>query len=302
MAGSAAHSALAQAAVTLTESHSTVPASHNSSPAPGHSPRGAGHSMRRRSIVRWAPGLIAALVLGLIVTLAVRAIGYPVNKLDLNDSGIWVTNDAEQSYGRINKSAVGLDAFLDLPGSAGTPELEVLQDGSAVVEYDAAGGSLVPIDSSAVTNAADQVVNLRPGSIVDMRGGTVAAVDPATGKIWAGRYDPAERVADLRALDPAQPAVAEIGEQPAGSTGQTVALAVGTDGTVHVAGVNGNTVTIAVRDGRLTEPVSGKLATAVRSVQLAAVGGQAVVYDEVLGLVILPGGRTKQVTRPSTSS
>lgn len=171
----------------------------------------------------------------------------------------------------------------------------MLQDGSAVVEYDAAGGSLVPIDSSAVTNATDQVINLRPGSIVDMRGGTVAAVDPATGKIWAGRYDPAERVADLRALDPAQPAVAEIGEPPAGGTGQTVALTVGTDGTVHVAGVNGNT-TIAVRDGRLTEPVSGKLATAVRSVQLAAVGGQAVVYDEVLGLVILPGGRTKQVT------
>ena len=252
--------------------------------------------MRARSIVRVLPGLVATLTLAVIATLAVVSVGYPVNKLDLHDSGIWVTNDAEQSYGRINKSAVGLDAFLDLPGSAGTPELNVLQDGSAVVEYDAAGGSLVPIDSSAVTNATDQVVNLRPGSIVDMRGGTVAAVDPATGKIWAGRYDPAERVADLRALDPAQPAVAEIGEPPAGSTGQTVALTVGTDGTVHVAGVNGNTVTIAVRDGRLTEPVSGKLATAVRSVQLAAVGGQAVVYDEVLGLVILPGGRTKQVT------
>ena len=39
-----------------------------------------------------------------------------------------------------------------------------------------AGGSLVPIDSSAVTNATDQVINLRPGSIVDMRGGTVAGV------------------------------------------------------------------------------------------------------------------------------
>ena len=252
--------------------------------------------MRARSIVRWLPGLIATLALAVIATFAVVSVGYPVNKLDLHDSGIWVTNDAEQSYGRINKSAVGLDAFLDLPGSAGTPELDVLQDASAVVEYDAAGGSLVPIDSAAVTNAADQVVNLRPGTLVDMRGGTIAAVEPATGKVWAGRYDPAERVADLRALDPAVPALGDIGEPPAGSTGQTVALAVGVDGTVHVAGVNGKTLTIGVGDGRLTPPVAGTLSTTVRSVQVAAVGGSAVVYDEVLGLVILPDGRTKQVT------
>ena len=72
--------------------------------------------MRQRSIVRWAPGLIAALVLGLIVTLAVRAIGYPVNKLDLNDSGIWVTNDAEALFGRLNKSAESLDGLRALPG------------------------------------------------------------------------------------------------------------------------------------------------------------------------------------------
>ncbi len=202
--------------------------------------------MRVRSIVRWLPGRDRTLVLAVIATLAVRSLGYPVNKLDLNDSGIWVTNDAEQSYGRINKSAVGLDAFLDLPGAAGTQELDILQDGGAVVEYDAAGGALVPIDTSAVTNATDQAINLRPGTVVDLRGGTIAAVDPATGKVWAGRYDPEQRTADLRALDPALPALAEVGEAPAGATGQSVALAVGVDGTVHVASVNGNTLTIAV--------------------------------------------------------
>ena len=252
--------------------------------------------MRVRSIVRWLPGLIATLTLAVIATLAVVSVGYPVNRLDLHDSGIWVTNDAEQSYGRINKSAVGLDAFLDLPGAAGTPELDVLQDGAAVVEYDAAGGALVPIDSAAVTNATDQAINLRPGSIVDLRGGTVAAVEVATGKVWAGRYDPDERNADIRALDPALPALAEVGEAPAGATGQTVALTVGVDGAVQVASVNGTTLTIGVDGNRFTEPVKGRLATTVRSVQLAAVGGRTVVYDAVLGLVILPDGRAKQVT------
>lgn len=252
--------------------------------------------MRVRSMVRWLPGLIATLALAVIATLAVVSVGYPVNKLDLHDSGIWVTNDAEQSYGRINKSAVGLDAFLDLPGAAGTPELDVLQDGSAVVEYDATGGALVPIDSAAVTNSGDLAVNLRPGSIVDLRGGTIAAVDPATGKVWAGRYDPDDRNADIRALDPALPALAEVGEPPAGATGQTVALTVGTDGAVHVASVNGTTVTIGVDGNRLTGPVKGKLAGTVRSVQIAAVGPRAVVYDAVLGTVILPDGRAKQVT------
>ena len=124
--------------------------------------------MRQRSPVRFLPGLIATVVLAVIATLAVASVGYPVNKLDLNDSGIWVTNDAEQSYGRINKSAVGLDAFLDLPGAAGTQELDVLQDGGAVVEYDAAGGALVPIDTSAVTNSADQSITLRTGTIADL--------------------------------------------------------------------------------------------------------------------------------------
>lgn len=103
--------------------------------------------MRARPIVRWLPGLVTTLTLALIATFAVISVGYPVNKLNLHDSGIWVTNDAEQSYGRINKTAVGLDAFLDLPGAAGRQELDVLQDGGAVVEYDRAGGALVPVNS-----------------------------------------------------------------------------------------------------------------------------------------------------------
>lgn len=252
--------------------------------------------MPNRRMMRWVPGVIVTLVLAVIATLAVRSLGYPVNKLDLHDSGIWVTNDAEQSYGRINKSAVGLDAFLDLPGAAGNQELDVLQDGGAVVEYDAAGGALVPIDTSAVTNSTDAAINLRPGTVVDQRGGTIAAVDPATGKIWAGRYDPEQRLADLKSLDPALPALAEVGAPPAGATGQSVAVAVGVDGAVHVASVNGNTVTIEVERNTFTAPVKGRLSTAITSVQVAAVGTQAVVYDATLGLLILPDGRTKQVT------
>lgn len=252
--------------------------------------------MRQKSIARFAPGVVALLVLGVIASFAIRSIGYPVKKLDLHDSGIWVTNDAEQSYGRINKSAVGLDAFLDLPGAAGAQELDVLQDGGAVVEYDAAGGALVPIDSSAVTNTADQAINLKTGTVVDQRGGTIAAVDPSTGKVWAGRYDPEQRTADIRALDPALPAIADVGAPPAGATGQTVAVAVGTDGTVHVASVNGTTLTIPVQNDGFGEPVKATLPTTVKSVQLAAVGSSTVVYDESLGLVILPDGRTKQVT------
>ena len=252
--------------------------------------------MRQRSLARLVPGLIAVVVLGVIATLAVASVGYPVNKLDLHDSGIWVTNDAEQSYGRINKAAVGLDAFLDLPGAAGPQELDVLQDGGAVLEHDAAGGALVPIDTSAVTNSADQSVILKSESIVDLRGGTVAALDPATGKVWAGRYDPELRIADIKALDPAVPALGDVGAPPVGATGQTVALAVGVDGTVHVASVNGNTLTIAAQGDGFAQPVKGLLGTPMKSVQLAAVGSRAVLYDEALGLVVLPDGRTKQVT------
>ena len=256
--------------------------------------------MRARPIVRWLPGLVTTLALALIATFAVISVGYPVNKLNLHDSGIWVTNDAEQSYGRINKTAVGLDAFLDLPGAAGRQELDVLQDGGAVVEYDRAGGALVPVDSSAVTNATDNAITLPPGSVVDLRGGTVAAVDPS-GKVWAGRYDPEQRTADIRALDPALPALATVPVPAPGSTATdaVVALAVGVDGTVHVVSATGDTLTIGIDDGRFAEPVKGKLPTALRSVQVTAVGSRAVAYDDAQGLLILPGGSTKQVTAAS---
>ena len=120
--------------------------------------------------------------------------------------------DSARVPGTLAQAKLGSTGPQYLPGAAGAQELDVLQDGGAAVEYDAAGGALVPIDTSAVTNNADQAVNLKPGTVVDLRGGTIAAVDPATGKVWAGRYDPELRTADIKALDPVLPALTESRE------------------------------------------------------------------------------------------
>ena len=89
------------------------------------------------------PAAIVALAMVVLVAFAAVAPGFPVRKLDLNDSGIWVTNDAEALFGRLNKSAESLDGLLGPAGGAQAATsfaLDTLQDASAVVARDLRSG------------------------------------------------------------------------------------------------------------------------------------------------------------------
>lgn len=251
--------------------------------------------MPTRLLSRLLPPVAVVVCLAVVATLAAWSQGFPVRTLELNDSGVWVTNDMARSYGRLNKAARGLDAYLEPPGSGGSVQpLDVLQDAQAVVEVDPSTQVLVPIDSMAVTNQGDAAVQLLPGSRVDLRGGTAAAISP-DGKVWATRYDPARRSVDVRGLDPANKPLADLGAAPVG-VAYPVAIAVGVDGTVHAVSANGTTATLAVQGDQLGEPSYGKVGSPLASVQLTAVGPGAVVLDAEAGLLVLPGGQTKQLT------
>ncbi|WP_082569705.1 fibronectin type III domain-containing protein [Knoellia sp. Soil729] len=222
-----------------------------------------------------------------MVTLAAATLGYAavtsqgatVHEADVGDGGVWITSDVQAKFGRLNKAAAQLDAGVaaDVAPGAG---IDVLQDGAAVIAWAKATAQLTPIDVRTAqfreeTATAPTVPSREPGrippTVVDLRGGTVAAVDPATGKVWAQRVDTSEGIDDLSGLG--------TGAKPLATVGADAVLAVGEDGAVHVAsGAKGTVTTIRPSDAGFAKPVreAGVKGTLL---QVTALGPSWAVYD-----------------------
>src|SRR5664279_2833714 len=182
-----------------------------------------------RTLRRIVPPLATLAALVLVLGFAVASHGFPVRKLELNDNGVWVTNDAQAVYGRLNKAASSIDGYLNPPGQArANYDLDIFQDASAVVARDVSGGRLIPLDTASVVNLVDGAVTVSPDSVVDMRGGTIATLNPTTGEIRAARYVATSAV-DLTTLDDTTKPIATLTKSTAES-GVSAALAVGADG------------------------------------------------------------------------
>src|ERR1700683_573228 len=70
-------------------------------------------------------GTTTVLCLGVatIAVLAATASGFPVQHLNLNDGGIWVTDNAAGEIGRFNKPIAQLDGLVSTTNAA--PNLDV---------------------------------------------------------------------------------------------------------------------------------------------------------------------------------
>ena len=154
--------------------------------------------------------VVVALVASLLVWLATRSEGEIVRKADLNDGGVWVTNSEQARYGRINKPAGQLDAGVLSDGSTGSG-LDVFQDGAAIVGYSKASNQIVPINPAEGTLAPEQAIVVpKPSTatgnrvftapLVDVRGGSIAMIDPAKGELRAQRVDDRSGITGLDAL------------------------------------------------------------------------------------------------------
>jgi hypothetical protein len=219
---------------------------------------------------------LAAATLGYA---AVTSQGATVHEADVGDGGVWITSDVQAKFGRLNKAASQLDAGVAADAAPGSG-IDVLQDGAAVIAWSKATAQLQPIDVRTAqfreeTATAPAVPTREPGRIpptlVDLRGGTVAAVDPATGKVWAQRVDTREGIDDLSGLG--------TGAKPLATVGGDASLAVGEDGAVHVAsGAKGTVTTIRPSGQRFAKPVTedgvkGSL------LQVTALGASWAIYD-----------------------
>jgi large repetitive protein len=245
-------------------------------------------------VVRWLPSLLVGAIVLTLISFVVLAVGFPVRKMDLNDTGVWVSNDAGGQFGRVNKAVGALDGRVSPPG-ARLPryQLDVLQDGNLALGWDQSNSVLTRIDTATGKPLGDQGLAVDPTSQVDARGGTLALMD-RTGQVWATHYDELSGVVNLAALEPASPVVASLG-LPADAAAGAAGLAVGADGTVFAAGVNGRQVSVAPAGDGFAKPSVSDGHPQLKSVALTALGNAVVALDVQSGQLVLPGDKLVQI-------
>ncbi|EAP97994.1 fibronectin-related protein [Janibacter sp. HTCC2649] len=210
---------------------------------------------------------------------AVTSQGSTVHEADVGDGGVWVSSSAQAKFARLNTQARQLDAGVSTALADGS-KVDILQDGAAVVGV-ATGNTLLPIDvRTATSGESGASAPVRPSSdaptfsppTVDLRGGTIATVDPKTGKVWAQRVDTKDGIESLQDITTTA--------KPLATIGGNASVAVDLSGNVIAAsGKTGRVVTIAPRGKAMAKPVT--VTTSVRAplLDITAVGDTWVLYD-----------------------
>jgi len=230
------------------------------------------------------PYAIVTVVVAVVVSLAVFSPGTPDRIADLNNSGVWVTNDDRGLFGRVNRSAGGLDAGLvDPVRDPGLVDQDVFQDGEAVVAWTASQSRLFAVDTRDVVAAPNTPVNMDPSSAVAMGGGVIAAITSDDGQIRVSPYSPLE-IPDLTQLDSDHGPAARIDVSTGTRSG--VDVAVDPSGAVFAASTSGEWALIA-ESGKVSVGTVGQTLSAVA---VSLVGGIGVVADPQSGDVFLTDG------------
>lgn len=181
----------------------------------------------RRHRVTVASWTALAVVSSVLVAYAVNADGYPVHKAELNDGGIWVTNQSMGAVGRQNVPVAQIDGrVFDGTEFTALSGLDVLQDGSAVLSVDRGAHTLMPIDvSMAIGRDAEKVTG--GGDTPLFGGGSLGVLDAATGKLWATVVDPEAGVGSLAEVAGSAKPLTKVGGDAVGTAGR--------NGTIYAA-------------------------------------------------------------------
>lgn len=241
----------------------------------------------RRHRVGIASGVALLVASTAVVAYAVTADGYKSHEADLNDGGIWVVNDKKGWSGRLNKPINQLDGVV--PELDRKTRLDVVQDGAAVVTLNANSSRGQAIETSSLQAQDGGSAAVPVDGDVAMAGGTLATVDPESGKVWAVRYD--EEVG--------RPVMSAVDRQakPVLTAGDDASLAVAQDGTVVVVSVAEGTVT-TLRPSRdeFAEPTEQDLPGSAGQVsEVTTVGGRVVTLDADAGALTVIDGATSTV-------
>ena len=226
---------------------------------------------RRASV---STAVVLAVSAGM-VTAAVLYEGQATADVDLDDSGVWVTNQASGLVGRFNTEAKALDGTM----LAGSSAFDVDQQASQVLVDDQGthAGSLVDV----ARLKFGSTTKLPGAAETSMGGGRVAVVDDETGSLWVTTVDRFAGL-DTQKADP----TAEL------------------DGAASVVVSQGGTAyaVVPARDTLWTmapgkDPATTKLGMLSEGddVDLTTVGDDLVLLDRTTGELRLPGGDVVEV-------
>ncbi|NYI46697.1 hypothetical protein BJ993_003777 [Nocardioides aromaticivorans] len=212
---------------------------------------------------RTASGTALALLLGVLVVLAYRYDGKPFTEVELNDGGVWVTNESLGLTARLNPQIEELDLGVD----AVTRDFDVFQQATEVYLEDlTTDRSVKAVDVSRAT--AGDATDLPPGSVVTYGGDTFAMVDFAHGKAWV---QPAARMAGF-SHKTATPVLADA-----------VTATVAPDGEAWVLRRDGRATSFAVEGGEVVEgdtvDLGDDVGTNPDMLAFTVVGGTPVLYN-----------------------
>lgn len=211
-------------------------------------------------------GTFTALVMAL-GTLAYLHDGTKVADVELNDGGVWVTHldlDGHAVTGHLNYLAREVDSWSE-PRAVGG--FDISQEANAVVVHTLQPQpTIAPIDTASWTPGSPS--ELPPAADATQGSDVVAIVDPDSGRVWAvpaGEADSFSAESSPPVLDDVRGAHAVVGK----------------DDVIHVVTPDGAVQRVFRQDGAWVATEDGEVPEfgADDDLQLAAVGGTAVVYD-----------------------
>ena len=236
-------------------------------------------SGRRRTM---AGGAVVGVAAVAVTTLAFAHDGNPTTELDLHDGSVWLTNASLLAAGHFNDPSRQLDGSI----RATSPEFDVRQQGSDVLLFDQQTSTVAAVDVA--TMSMSTPAEVMPAADVEMGGQSTVVLDPEHGELYVvptqavGSFDRAE-------------------EEPLLELGEGADVTVGHDGTVHaVSPATASVFTIATdANGQPAEPDrrSLEMLGADDSVDIAAVGATAVVFDRTTGQIVTPDGIVAELPR-----
>lgn len=220
-------------------------------------------------------------VSGSLLVYAIGSEGQTTHHADLNDGGVWVTNQAIDAIARQNKPVEQLDVLVPGGPDGVGDDAEVLQDGSAVVSV--VGEQLTPVNAALGKALTDGTVETAGPS--SLAGGTIAAVSESDGRLWAARVDTGLGVSGLTELGKDAEPLTKVGPDTKATATRS--------GAVVAASSNGKVVILRPAGARFADAESVEMLKPSGGVaQLTAVGDTPVVLDNE-GRLLVGGHEVK---------
>lgn len=211
--------------------------------------------------------LVFAVIAGVPLTIAALHPGFPVTDVDLASRDVWVTNGEQLLGGRLNRQIDELNGSV----VASSADFDVLQDGDSLFMHDPTGGRVESVDP-ATTEVTSAIEVPRDAEVT--YGGTTLAIMSEKGELWA-----IPAVGDLQ--------FNYVSTPPLLTLGKDAHAVVTTEGVI---------LAVSAADQKLyriptlaDEPEVSDL-PAVGEFQLAAVGDQAVIFDQSTNELITQNG------------